>query len=194
MQRIRATITYPSSGSAGVITLYTRAGVPETSITAALCGDRLKDALTAGADLFVNTTHFVGDTFVDTIDPATGEITGSDAYDGFDIAGAQSNGYMPQASMVVASWHTADIVAGRRVRGRTFLGPLDNSCLQNDGTLSSSTVTHTNALIAAWLDSGITGVDTVVWHRPVGGTGGSDHVITSGSVRDKFGVLRSRRD
>lgn len=194
MQRIRATISYPGGGSPGVITLYTKTPVPETSITAALCGDRLRDALTAGADLFVNSTSFVADTFVDTIDPATGTITGSDSYAGWTVTGAQSNGYMPQASMVCATWHTADIVAGRRVAGRTFLGPLDNSCLQNDGTLSSSTLTHSAALVAAWLDAGLTGTKTCVWHRPVGGAGGSDHEIIAGTVRDKFAVLRSRRD
>ena len=116
MQRIRATISYPGGGSPGVITLYTKTEGPENDTTATLCGDRLKNALTAGLDLFVNTTNFTADTFVDTIDPATGVITGSDSYAGFSLNGAQSNGYLPQAAMVCATWHTEGIVAGRRVR------------------------------------------------------------------------------
>jgi hypothetical protein len=96
--------------------------------------------------------------------------------------------------MICATWNTGAIVNGRRVRGRTFLGPLDNSCLQNDGTLSSSSITHANALGAAWTDAGLTTTLSCVWHRPVGGTGGSNHEIISATVRDKFAVLRSRRD
>lgn len=194
VQRIRASVTYPGGGSPGVITLYTKSPVPEDGTSAQLCCDRLRDALTAGHDLFVNSTVFTSDTFVDTLNPVTGAITGSDGVTGWTVAGNQSNGYLPQASMVVATWHTAGIVSSRRVRGRTFLGPLDNSCLQNDGTLASSTLTHAAALVAAWLDAGTTDVFTCVWHRPKLGAGGSDHQITAGTVRDKFGVLRSRRD
>jgi hypothetical protein len=194
VQRIRATITYPFGGSPGVITLYTQTAIAEDSSTAQLCCDRLKNAIIAGADLFTTSTVFTSDTFVDKIDEATGAITDSTVITPWTQAGLQSNGELPPATMICATWNTGAIVNGRRVRGRTFLGPLDNSCLQNDGTLSSSSITHANALSSAWTDAGLTTTLSCVWHRPVGGTGGSNHEIISATIRDKFAVLRSRRD
>lgn len=194
MQRIRASITGYGSGSPGVITLYTESSTLENDTTAQLCADRLRDALTAGHDLFVTSTSFTSDTFVDDLDPATGAITGSHSITPWSVNGNQSNGYCPTAAMICVVWNTGAIINRRRVRGRTFLGPLDNSCLQNDGTLSSSAITHANALAAAWHDAGLTTTISSVWHRPVNSLGGSNHEILSGTVKDKFAVLRSRRD
>jgi hypothetical protein len=177
-----------------VITLYTKTEGPENDTTATLCGDRLKDALTAAVGMFETTTAFTADTFVDTIDPVTGVITGSDDYAGFVIAGTQGTGYMPPANQVCVTWITAAIVNGRRVRGRTFLGPLSSGQMDSTGTPTGPALTHAAAFATAWTDAGLTDTSTCVWHRPVGGTGGSDHTILTGSVRDKFAVLRSRRD
>jgi hypothetical protein len=194
VQRIRASITYLYGGSPGVITLYTKTEGPENDASAVLCGDRLKNALIAGQDLFQTNTSFTSDPFVDTLDPVTGEITGSDSYTPWTVVGTQSMGALPPANAVVVSWKTAGIVNGRRVRGRTFLSPLDNSTADSAGTPSSSALTHANALATAWQDAGLTSTSTCVWHRPVSGAGGSDWTIIGATVKDKFGVLRSRRD
>ena len=194
MQRIRASITYPLSGSAGVITLYTRHSLTEDGTTALLCSHRLRDALTAGKSMFSNTTVFVADAFVDTIEPATGTITDSNPTDAWTVTGDQGPGYLPPASQMAVTWLTADVVGGRRVRGRTFFGPLAVQDVDTDGTPNNTKLGHLDAAAAAWIDAGLTAVDTVVWHRPVGGAGGSDHVITAFSRKDKFAVLRSRRD
>jgi hypothetical protein len=194
VQRIRASIVYPLSGSAGVITLYGKTEGPENDVTAQLVCDRLKDALTAGHSLFTTNTTFHSDTFVDTIDPATGVITDSVAVTGWDVVGDQGTAFMPPANQLVATWHTTAIIAGRRVRGRTFLGPLAAVDTDTDGTPSGTRLGHLDALINAWQDAGITSTSTCVWHRPVGGAGGSDHTIISGTRSDKYAVLRSRRD
>lgn len=193
MQRIRASILY-GLGSPGVITLYTRTTAPENSASAVLCSTRLQDALNAGKAMFASSVTFRSDGFVDTIDPATGAITGSDATDVWEVTTANFSGTLAPALQVCCTWKTADIVAGRRVAGRTFLGPLNPDMSQNDGTPSSSALTAADALGAAWIDQGTTDVAAVVWKRPVNGAGGSDHVITGHLVKDKFAVLRSRRD
>lgn len=194
MQRIRASIGYPLSGSAGLITLYTKTVGPEDAASAALCATRLKDALTAGKDLFCTNTVFTSDTFVDTLDPATGTITGSDSVTGWTVAGTQGTAYLPPATQLVATWLTAGIVNGRRVKGRTFLGPLAYVDSDSDGTPNAIRLGHLQALLDAWHNNGATSVYSCVWHRPVGGVGGSDHEITSASKKDKYAVLRSRRD
>jgi hypothetical protein len=194
VQRIRATITYPLSGSAGVITLYTKTTGPENSASATLCATRLQNALAAGKSMFSTTTVFTSDAFVDTIDPATGVITGTDTITPWTVAGDQGPGYLPPATQLCTTWKTDDVVAGHRVRGRTFWGPLAVGDLDSDGSPAAAKLSHQSAAEAAWVDSGATAVYTCVWHRPRGGSGGSDHEITGYSHKDKFAVLRSRRD
>lgn len=193
MQRIRASIQY-GPGSPGVMTLYTRTTGPENSVSAGLCSTRLKDALTAGIGLFPSTVSFVSDTFVDTIDPATGTITGSDAITPWTLTGSNASTIAPQALQFCVTWKTDDIVAGKRVRGRTFFGPTCLAEIDTDGTPKASALVAVESMANAWTDSGATSVDAVVWHRPKGASPGSDHIITSHSYRDTFAVLRSRRD
>lgn len=91
----------------------------------------------------------------------------------------------------VINWATGGIAAGRRVRGRTFMVPI-NTANYDNGHLTSSfrsgAVTAAAALVSA------AGDRLRVWHRPVGGSGGSSHAITAASVPDLAAVLRSRRD
>jgi hypothetical protein len=138
--------------------------------------------------------HFTGDGYVDTIDPATGSITGSDSVDPFTVTGTSSDVYLPPATAIVLSWKTAAVIGGRRVAGRTFLSPLWQGDVEANGSPGSTQMTLANAVAAAWIDNGLTDTFAVVWHRPVGGTGGTAEDITAKSVRDKFAVLRSRRD
>lgn len=194
MQRARATITYPLSGSAGVMTLYTKTTGPENSASAALCMGRLHDSIALILGACKTTTSFVSDSFVDTIDPATGTITGSDAVTSWTQTGTDTAGYAPPATAVVVGWKTDDIVAGRRVRGRTFISPITSGQIDSDGTPVAGMLAYANAFGAKWIDNGATAVYTCVWHRPKGTSPGSDHQITSYSVKDKFAVLRSRRD
>lgn len=194
VQRIRATISWPSVGGPGVITLYTRSTGLENGPTADLTSSRLQNALTAGVTLFTGGTVFRSDSFVDTIDPATGVITDSNDVTPWTVTGTNSGVLAPLATMVCVTWKTAAVIAGRRVRGRTFLGPLAQNTDDNDGTPASATLTAANALGDAWTDNGLTDTFAVVWHRPVSGAGGTAEDITAHQVRDKFAVLRSRRD
>lgn len=195
MQRIRGAITYNDvSGGPGLITLYTRSTGLENDATAALTSSRLEDALTAGKALFSVHTSVIGETFVDDIDPATGAITGSHATDPWTVTGTTSGATGPAVLQICATWKTSVVIAGRRVAGRTFIGPLTNAVADTDGTPSAPYMTAALALAAAWIDNGLTDTFAVVWHRPVGGSGGTAEDITSYSVKDKFAVLRSRRD
>lgn len=194
MQRIRAAINYPLPGSPGVITLYTRSTGLENGATAQLTCDRLRDAVTAGADLWAGDTHIISDAFVDDIDPATGHITGSNGVTGWSFTGTGATAYCPPATAVCIAWKTAAVIGGRRVQGRTFVGPLSTTHLQTDGTPDAGGLTKANDMASAWTDNGLTATFTVVWHRPVSGAGGTAEDITGHVVKDKFAVLRSRRD
>lgn len=103
------------------------------------------------------------------------------------VTGVYSGGWSRQVGILV-EWATGTFVAGRRLRGRTYLVPL-GGVGDSDGTLSTQTLAVVNDAIP-W----ITGdsEDFRVWHRPVAGVGGSSATITSGIVRDKAAILRSR--
>ena len=194
MQRIRASISWPLSGSPGVMTLYTRSTRLENAATAALTNTRLYDAVQNLGLVMPTTLVFNGDSFVDDIDPDTGAITDSHSVTPWTYGGGSGTSYAPPASQVCVTWKTAAVIAGRRVRGRTFAGPFSLSKVDTDGSPTADLMTHMEAFAAAWVDNGLTDTFAVVWHRPVGGHGGTAEDITGHVIKDKLAVLRSRRD
>lgn len=195
MQRARAQITYPASGGPGLITLYTRSTGSENGTTAQLTTDRLKNALTAGRAMFDAGTTFSSFGTVDDIDAATGNLTGFHDVTPWTVTGSAAGGsYAPLAVAVCATWKTLGIVRGRRVQGRTFLSPLAYAMMQADGTPTAACLTAAQALAVAWLDNGLTDTFATVWARPRPGQTGSAEDITAYFIKDKFAVLRSRRD
>lgn len=93
----------------------------------------------------------------------------------------------------VINWRTNDLRNGRRIRGRTFLVPLNNTSFDSTGTLSPGALVDLNnfadTLRATDFDS-----ELGVWSRPTGGAGGVFATVSSHSVPDMVAVLRSRRD
>jgi hypothetical protein len=129
----------------------------------------------------------------DILDEASGQITSVIDFAAPSTVTGSGGGPYSAASGAVVNWNTQDYVNGRRVRGRTFLVPLAGAAYDSQGDLASDTLTvlrlAADNLVGATLDAPL-----AVWHRPVGGAGGSSHVINSASVPDLGAVLRSRRD
>jgi len=127
----------------------------------------------------------------DLVDVATGGLSGSWSEGTTSVIAATSAVDYAAGVGARIKWLTNGISGGRRVRGSTFLVPLVVDKYGSDGTLDdgfrSTMQTAANTALSA-----ITG-DMVVWHRPVGGSGGSAHVITSGVIPDTVSWLRSRR-
>lgn len=128
----------------------------------------------------------------DTIDSSTGLITGTWS-DGASIpaVGTGSSSQYFAAGGACITWSTGGVVAGRRVKGRTFLVPLTSLAYQGSalvGTAVSAIQTATNTLL---------GSGNVFWvlHRPTtpGGSDGSAFQITSGLVKNHQAILSSRR-
>jgi hypothetical protein len=99
------------------------------------------------------------------------------------------------ASGAVITWRTPGVRNGRRVRGRTFLVPLQSAIYQNDGTIDNGFVTGISNAAAA-LRTPTSGVRLVVYARPTTAAPGSGDVfdVTSHSVPDRVAILKSRRD
>lgn len=128
----------------------------------------------------------------DIVDSTTGLITGTWT-DGADISkvGTGSPGAYFAAGGACVSWSTDGVVAGRRVRGRTFLVPLTSLAFNQTG-LVDTTVSAIQDATTALIGSG-----NVFWilHRPTtkGGSDGQAFRITAGTCHNRQAILSSRR-
>lgn len=134
----------------------------------------------------------------DNINEADGSIVGSwSEAPVLPVVGGGIGIYSAPSGSVIR-WTTAGIVNGRRVKGRTFIVPLDGDAYDSSGTLTAAAITLLN-----------TGADNLigdvanqlcVWARPFPGSvgqparAGTFHIVSGRVVPDKAAVLRSRRD
>jgi hypothetical protein len=156
------------------------------------------------AAVFPPAAAFQVDSNVDVLDPLNGNVTATLGATGqLAVQGAATNAaYLPPANCLLLQLETQTYLAGRRVRGRSYIGPV--SVLQatatggvafGDGIAASSGIAFFNGTPIANL---------AVWRRPrPAGSGvkgnlpqrdGSAAVVTSLGVSPKFAVLKSRRD
>lgn len=123
------------------------------------------------------------------LEDTSGEIT-SEATVGTTAAavtGTAGGGFAAQVGVLV-EWLTSSYIAGRHLKGRTYLVPLAGQ-FDEDGTLSGGGLALVQAAAPYISDSG---TDFRVWHRPVAGAGGISNSINGFAVRDHAAVLRSR--
>jgi hypothetical protein len=127
----------------------------------------------------------------DVIDEVSGLLTG--AWIGgtaASIAGGTAGAYAGGTGCYVR-WQTSGVVAGRRVKGRTFLVPLLGAHYQTDGTIVDATLATINTAANNLVLAG----KLRIWHRPTvkGANNGSAHTVTAAQGPDKVSSLRSRR-
>jgi len=182
-------------GAPGLMTHYFAGTQIIQQPFAVLASDRVKNALTNARPLYSATTNWLIEPLVDVIDEANGELLDTYTVNQTSVAGTGSNEQMPHATQLCISWKSDGIVNGRRVRGRTFLGPVAASANTAAGVPTAAALTALTAFGNAMEDAGTTFVRHVIWHRPtVGGTDGSHHDVIQHSQKPKWAVLRSRRD
>lgn len=130
---------------------------------------------------------------VDVLQEATGtlvtQLVGGES--GGDV-GTEATQFGPAEAGVCVRYHTADVINGHIVRGRTFISPVTVGG-DADGSPDSGLLAHANGFAAALEGSGTPVIQQVIWHRPIGGTGGQACDVVSHSVSDVFSVLTSRR-
>lgn len=182
----------PQINGAAVSVLHFAGDNPLNSV-AAIKGavDALAPILPVGVSI---TTPATGDTIEDT----TGSLVNTWSATGGGItAGAASTDRAAAGVGGCISWYTGGIVVGaggkgRRLRGRTFIAPIQVDYFDTNGTLRDNCLTAINAFGTQLQAAG----PLAVWHRPstVGGSNGTSYGVLSHRVRDKVAVLRSRRD
>lgn len=200
--RVPINIAYPGTGGPGVNVWHIRT---------------VADPLATGELTQVNGLLGFIRTFYNTIGswyPATtvislGTVTTVDT--SREVAGTfagvtgTGTGSAPQLLAQVVTWKTT--IAARRGRGRTFLGPLATSAMQNDGTPAAALLSDVGAAATALISSstGFGNGAVGVWGYDTAKLPGKENVrptndarvfrdFTGYKLRDLFGSLRSRRD
>lgn len=128
---------------------------------------------------------------VDVMDASTGILTGgaSMAGGGTQVSTGTDTRFAAGVGARIV-WGTTTVIGGRRVKGSSFLVPLEGYCYAADGTLDATNASQIQTAVNTFVSGG----DTVIWHRPSpGGSDGAQCPVTSGTVPDKVSTLRSRR-
>ena len=135
---------------------------------------------------------------VDVIQDTDGELTGSfGVTPGTDQAGSGTTEFGGTPLMMQLRLLTDDVVAGRRIQGRCFIGPV-KEVADNGGQIGSTDAGNVTAAAVAELAP--LAVAQCVWRRPRKATApggarvGSRHIITGYDTPTKWAILKSRRD
>lgn len=88
-------------------------------------------------------------------------------------------------------WNTGQVVAGRRLVGRTFIAPRTNTAFTTSGDVTPGTITSDGTAIAAFLTAlSNAGSPLVIWSR----TGQVTAPVQNGATQSRPSYLRSRND
>lgn len=137
-------------------------------------------------DLVHNAYTMATESEVASVDIATGEITGLTPVTAITKPGTVSGQPLPPATQGLLRWRTGTFVAGREIRGRTFIpGPTEEHNLT--GVPNSDYITVANNAAAALIAA--TGTELFVYSR----THRDSAPVVSGSCWNQWAVLRSRR-
>jgi hypothetical protein len=168
-------------GLPGVSTHYFSGLFPELDLqTVGNAYEALATALPAGLTITVPDSGMI-------IDEATGQATGTWSIPeaGTTVTGSVGTGYAAPCGAVV-NWTTGIFLAGRQVRGKTFLVPLPREAYQADGTL----VDTYRGVITNYAEAMVSISSFVIYTPSNNGSASVDGF----TVPDMVAVLRSRRD
>lgn len=127
----------------------------------------------------------------DMLESTTGELTGgwSGGTSWTDSGSAGAVSYAAGVGAMVR-WNTDGIVGGRRLRGRTFLCPIESVNYDSSGTIVTACLTNFQTAANTLETAG----KLIIWHRPTpGGADGVVSQVTSAVVPDRVAWLRTRR-
>lgn len=151
----------------------------------------LKTFFTALKDYLPNTLTVQVPNNADTIDMASGRLTGNLPVTGGGTVAMTGNAAYSAGVGAFVNWYTAFVRNGRLLRGRTFICPLGQGFASADGTINDSVKTAIDTAALALVGHAL----WQVYHRPPKGTftGGTAHLITSAQTVDRVTALKSRR-
>lgn len=156
--------------------------------------DILNTALVAcsAADVFADAMTWTIDPAVSVHEVDTGELVGAFTDGGGPYTGGGSgSGNESRATQLGIRWYTADFRDGRRVQGRTFLGPLASDALESTGAIKSTFQSSIAAAMSGVID--VLGPRLIIWSRPKPGPVAGQYAdVTAVTVAPRPFTLRGR--
>jgi hypothetical protein len=196
IMRIRA-VSAGWQGAPGLFTMYARgAANPPVAADVTDMVARVRAFFLAQASNYVTTQTIQVSGTADLINDIDGKLVGSISVAAPAVVGGlTAAALLPIPSMLVLRVQTSAIRNGRKLQGRSFLGPVQAG-VNVAGAPAAATLTTLIANATVML-TGTTASKPVVWGRPIAGPlplAGSSADVTSYGASPLFGVLRSRRD
>lgn len=193
MIRNRAQIT-GLTGLPGLFTAYFVGSTPATTAEATEAAARVRAFWEAIKANIWSPASIVFTGVCDVLDPATGTLTGG-LSGTLPVAttGGDTFQSLPLGVAALLRYSTSSIVAGRRVKGHAFIGPMTENVNGADGKPSSTLQASLASAGAALGTTIVTPLAHVVWHRPGGAGAGAAVAVTGYSSSDVWSMLRSRR-
>jgi hypothetical protein len=183
------------NGAPGVNTLYIRfEAIPFIEDVQGVA-DLIRTSYESLKDYYAQGVQIQVEPEVQVIDSATGTLVSGEAIVPGAAITAAATASLSRATMMLARLNTDKVIEGRRLRGRIYLGPVANSAMSSDGSISAAARTAIstafNGLVGAVGEGRL-----VVWHRPSGeGASDGDYgEVQTVSAKPLPAVLRSRRD
>lgn len=121
------------------------------------------------------------------IEHSTGLIQDIGDWAGDTGVGLVAGEALPWATQMLVNWRTSVYVAGRELRGRTFVPGLQQN-VNNNGIAAAASVADVLSAADNLIDNSNSAL--TVWSR----THFAEAIVVSAQVPTKLGVLRSRRD
>lgn len=188
---------------------WTGAGSPGVNVWHIRADDTLVQEtldlmLAALHDFYASISSYFGPGWVASFEAAVDEES-REAYSStaFPTMSNTGGNAAPPALAICIGWKTNTVA--RRGMGRTFLGPLNGTVIELDGTISAGVVTGISTAAQALVDVSETannGALGVYGYQNAVPKGGSRQPtdprvirdITGFRIRDQFAIMRSRRD
>jgi hypothetical protein len=196
IMRVRTTLSGWNGGPGLMTFYYTFSGGTPTNAEATEAAARVRAFLQAMRSNFpaILTAQVSG--AVDDVDAATGSLVGgATGTTPAAVTGGGTVSLNDPHSQALLGLQTSLVIGGRRVKGHTFLGPLDSGVV-SAGLLASTSASGILTAAASLTTLISTAIGLVVWHRPKGTphVGGQAVPVTGFTCPTKLAVLRSRRD
>ena len=193
---MRARVTFSGwTGGPGLSTFYFLSPLEDTAAATAILA-RVQAYLTSVRTLIPPAVTMNASGLVDCLDAETGQVTNTIAIaDPAGIAGtANPTDFAPLSVAANGSLLTSTFIAGRRVRGRTYISPLGSTSFNSTGFITTAKAGDVVTALGILKGTGSPAQELVVWHRPKSGAGGSMAPVTAVACPQKPATLKSRRD
>lgn len=157
--------------------------------------DEVVSLYTSWLEAFLNTISITVDPVIDIFEDNTGDLVGTFGVTepSASLVGTGSSLSIARSQCICVAYYTDMFVAGKRLKGRSFLGPISAAVLDTNGDVNSAVRAAAPGRFTA-LTSGV-GPRLAVWHRPSNATGSDGYYgdVVSVIARARVTNLRTRQ-